>query len=60
MQEISGREYAQQTMINYHGNLKMFVNKEALNDYDDYMKEQEQEISEDSETEKAKQIDRKK
>ncbi len=40
-------------MLNYHGNLKMFVNKKAADDYDDFMKDQDQQISEESGSDKS-------
>ena len=37
--EFEGREFAKQTMIDYDGNKKMFVNDQAVVDYDNFMKE---------------------
>lgn len=39
MEPISGREFAAQTMQNYHANLKMFKSTKAANDFDSFMKD---------------------
>lgn len=48
MQPISGREFAAQTMQNYHANLRMFKSAKAAEEYDDFMKDKydDQKISE--------------
>jgi hypothetical protein len=40
IQEFYGKEFAKQTMIDYDGNKKMFVNDQAIIDYDNFMNEQ--------------------
>ena len=37
--EFEGREFAKQTMIDYDENKKMFLNDQAVVDYDNFMKE---------------------
>ena len=48
MEPVSGREFAAQTMQNYHANLKMFKSAQAAEEFDDFMKDKydDQKISE--------------
>ena len=39
MEPISGREFAAQTMQNYHANLKMFKSAKAAEDFDTFIKD---------------------
>ena len=42
IQEISGRKYAQQALLNYHDNMKLFKDRQSANDFHDHIREGDQ------------------
>ena len=38
--QVTGKAYARQAMLNYHDNLKMFVDKQAAKEFNEHMHEQ--------------------